>query len=1145
MRKFYLILFSIISLCTSAQELLKEIVTSNASSHPRNMVNANGKHFFLAKGVNSSTQLWVTDGTGNGTIQVTSPGTNGSPYIDGQLHAIGNKVAFVGYSYQNGYNYYGYELWISDGTSSGTYLVKDINPGTNSSYPGTFLKFGDKLVFWANNGSNGSEPWITDGTENGTMLLSDFYPGTSSSYINNSTDYVISGSKLYFTVSSQDRGYELAVTDGTPWGTSIVKDIEGGTNSSYPTNLRAIGNKVIFTAYNNSYGTELWISDGTEGGTSILKDIYSGFGSSSPSGFIELNGKFIFRADSYNMGSEVWITDGTTNGTKLIKDIYSGYYSSYPQDFLKVGNTVFFSATDGISGRELWKTNGTAEGTLLVKDINLTSILDESLTFSSYSTRRKFIDINGKLFFLANSGSEGFELWKSDGTSAGTTLVKDFIAGPASPEFSNFQVTGSFLYFSVKDNADNRYYYRTDGTAEGTIEVSKLNPSLEFENVYTLISINNQYFYFSAYNSLVGYELFKVTGNTINLVKDIDTSPLFFSSNFQYKAGVNNNLIFNYNNNLNGNELWKTDGRSNTNLLMDIRKYPDIGSDYYSNSSSIYSLCSFNNYVYSIINNNIWRTNGETTELFNSSNGSVNGLIVSNNKLRWVSSNQLFETDGNTITLITTLSDYSYYSSNLIGDVNGITYFSFSTYTHGQELWRTDGTSAGTWMVKDINWGTGSTYIGNGCKVGNKLFFVVYDNINFGTELWITDGTDGGTYIVKDIYPGSYSAYPNYLTNLNDNLLIFAASDGNNGTELWRSDGTEGGTYMISDIYSGSYGSSPTPYEMGKFPVFNNKVYFEAYTTTSYKLFASDGNSVSVVKDRIDPEAICVFKNELYFRASNFDNPRGYELWKSDGTTAGTTLVKDINEGPNSSGPRSFYSYKDILYFIADDGKHGYELWALTPCADSLNINTTLTGLNNYQAGRVIVGETANTISSTAKITYDAGKYILFQPGFITNEGAVFETLLQGCSNAPLKDNISNIEPQKRDKKTEEYIQDMHDAPAVEDFIEKGNNLDLRIIWAKFLEDSKPITDKERQLNLEMITLGEQSKTIKADKNQEILANHHSITAEKEKNYNLFKQQTAQYNYFIQPIRDKNGKKLGYDLTIYAGGKVYQSSIRN
>ena len=104
----------------------------------------------------------------------------------------------------------------------------------------------------------------------------------------------------------------------------------------------------------------------------------------------------------------------------LLKDINPGAASSSPTDFTTVGGTTYFAANDGVHGDELWKSNGTAAGTVLVADID---------PGSGSSNPTDLTNVNGTLFFAANDGVHGNELWKSNGTAAGTVLVKDINPG--------------------------------------------------------------------------------------------------------------------------------------------------------------------------------------------------------------------------------------------------------------------------------------------------------------------------------------------------------------------------------------------------------------------------------------------------------------------------------------------------------------------------------------------------------------------------------------------------------------------------------------------------------------------------------------------------------------------------------------------
>jgi ELWxxDGT repeat protein len=98
-----------------------------------------------------------------------------------------------------------------------------------------------------------------------------------------------------------------------------------------------------------------------------------------------------------------------------VKDIWAGSGSSDPRNLTNVGGTLYLRANDGSSGYELWRSDGTEAGTVRVKDI---------LAGSNSSDPRSLTNVAGTLFFSANDGTSGDELWKSDGTEAGTVRVK-------------------------------------------------------------------------------------------------------------------------------------------------------------------------------------------------------------------------------------------------------------------------------------------------------------------------------------------------------------------------------------------------------------------------------------------------------------------------------------------------------------------------------------------------------------------------------------------------------------------------------------------------------------------------------------------------------------------------------------------------
>jgi len=160
------------------------------------------------------------------------------------------------------------------------------------------------------------------------------------------------------------------------------------------------------------------------------------------------NNKLFFAANDSTHGYELWSSDGTTAGTAMIADIYPGTGSSDPayySPFYAFNNKVYFYANDGTHGYELWVTDGTTGGTSMVADIY-------PGPGSSSVTSTGFITYNNKIYFNATDSVHGYELWTSDGTTAGTVLFDDIWPGTGNSSPANFTAYNNKFYFSANDS---------------------------------------------------------------------------------------------------------------------------------------------------------------------------------------------------------------------------------------------------------------------------------------------------------------------------------------------------------------------------------------------------------------------------------------------------------------------------------------------------------------------------------------------------------------------------------------------------------------------------------------------------------------------------------------------------------------------
>ena len=445
------------------------------------------------------------------------------------LHAVGNVIYFRA---DDGTN--GMELWKSDGTTSGTMMVKDIWSGSNGGHLWNgslvgwpYVNISNTLYFAANDGTNGYELWKTDGTASGTVMVKDINASGSSFP---SSMYAL-GNTLYFRADDGTNGNELWKSDGTASGTVMVKDIWSGSPSSWIYNPTSIGNTLYFSATDGT-GSELWKSDGTASGTVMVKDIRSNAGS-WPSYLTVIGNTLYFTANDGTNGVELWKTDGTTSGTVMVKDINSGAGSGNPISLTAIGSTLYFNAYDQTNGAELWKSDGTASGTVMVKDIN-----SGSSSGNPTSSGPSMAVVGSTLYFAANDGTNGNELWKSDGTASGTVMVKDINASGDSSPYSHTPI-GNTLYFEADDGTNGYELWKSDGTASGTEMVVNIRPGntneLQYHFYNGIVGINNSV-YFTANDGTNGYELWTLSGGS-GSGSGSSSSSSFAYSNDKVSAG--------------------------------------------------------------------------------------------------------------------------------------------------------------------------------------------------------------------------------------------------------------------------------------------------------------------------------------------------------------------------------------------------------------------------------------------------------------------------------------------------------------------------------------------------------------------------------------------------------------------------------
>jgi ELWxxDGT repeat protein len=452
---------------------------------------------------------------------------------------------------------------------------------------------------------------------------------------------------------------------------------------------------------------------------------------------------------------------------------------SEPTNFVACGNSLYFTATSAATGRELWKTDGTAAGTVLVKDI-WTGIYGSSP--SSLTV------VGSTLYFTANDVVNGRELWKTDGTVAGTVLVKDIFSGGVGSGPSRMAAIGNTLYFSATGSeASGRELWKTDGTDAGTTLVKDIFPGKPSSSPANLTPIGNT-LYFFADDGVNGRELWKSDGTATGTVfmKDLHTGSTDFRQPKYDEYGVPNGYT--------------------------IQRIP--------NYSEPVGFASMRGLVYFAI---------------------LPAVYVQGGLFRY--DPQLWKTDGTTAGTELILNRGGL-SPIALGDA---VYVSANFSDRGWELCKSDGTSAGTVLVKDINVGGANASPHELTAVGSGLYFSATNAAN-GRELWQTDGTAAGTVLVKDIRSGSLDSSPASLTAVG-NTLYFSADDGVNGRGLWvlqtAATPPSAPTALVGTPGNGQVSLSWTaPASNGGSAISDYVVQFKTASATTWTTFA-DGTSTA------------------------------------------------------------------------------------------------------------------------------------------------------------------------------------------------------------------------------------------------------------------------------------------------------------
>lgn len=808
-------------------------------------------------------------------------------------------------------------------------LVKDINrdPGFFQAGIDEVTPVAGGVVFRMTTLANGDEPWFSDGTPRGTRLLKDINPGSLGSF---PSSFRAAGAHLFFLTSGQ-----LWVTDGTETGTRMLKELPG----AYFTLEATAGNRVVLIARDREGGESppiLWTSDGTVSGTMPLLDEGTGQGSDYPYGFVNLGPWVYYIVEDDETGaSSLWRTDGTPVRTSEQRDLFppgntfarklhagkdrllvegitdgnrsdlwavppddgpivklapkqDAYWSSKPI-VVRSGNDWIFSTPDLRSKPRLWFTDGTPGGTRAINPILTAGFL-------------RLTQWNDEAVATVQLDGGDYEVWLTDGTVARSRRIGSFPDSDQAPVIQPGEES-EYLWILVEERNGSWALWRSDGSPASARRVRSLDEAYPYFGWGdSVVSTRGLHFFTAGYGG-PDFALWRVKGEarqSVRLTRPENSTASAFASESVVigRSGSHALLLPMVKGFENGPsrdfELWRTDGsgRGTRAVWIPPVTFGEIGFIHFAGHIQGKTM--------------LWMSDATSaTRQLWATDGTRRGTRLAYDFSGVQGANEIGEFIE-------------------VGDTAVAPVFNWS-FDGGSSFWRSNGTAEGSGPLVAADGTPLSPRLGEFEVLNGVLYFVNRETGGIHT-LWRTDGTTAGTFRVKT-FPGSRDR-PRHLTATGGRLAFFM--DRGFSSSRWTSDGTEAGTVEVQTdaSYTGWQTAAIT---LSLDLAGRNLIFYDKKWRVEVPPFANiipleaDGEEQTYYAMYPLTRMHAVAGDTLFYTA--ITGSSGSELWKTDGTTAGTTRVKDINPGPGGSQPIHMLAVGNVVYFSADDGVHGFELW--------------------------------------------------------------------------------------------------------------------------------------------------------------------------------------------------------------------------